>query len=64
MSGDYKYEMQMRAEEIAEERYGVEFYELPADKQSAIFREAMYDWSDAQASRADFLNHVAKERGL
>jgi len=64
MSGDYKYEMQMRAEEIAEERFSCDFYDLPQDRQYAVFKEAMEDWTEALYAKADFLNDAAKERGL
>lgn len=39
--GDYKYAMQLIAEELAEERYEKDFYELPQDVQFALFDEAM-----------------------
>jgi len=41
MSGDYKYDMQMIAEELAEERFGKDFYELPQETQFQLFDEAM-----------------------
>jgi len=41
MSGDYKYDMQMIAEELAEERFGKDFYDLPQDVQFQLFEEAM-----------------------
>jgi len=59
---DYKWEMTCRAMEIAEERFGCDFYDLPQDKQSAVFREAMNDWTDQQCAKADYLNDVAKEK--
>ena len=56
MSTDYKMDITERAWEIAEERYGLDFYYLPTDKQDAVYREATETWTDAQASRADYLN--------
>ena len=56
MSTDYKMDTTERAWEIAEERYGVDFYDLPTDKQDAVYREATEAWTDAMASQADYLN--------
>jgi len=56
MSTDYKMDITERAWEIAEKRYGLDFYALPTDKQDAVYREATEAWTDAQASRADYLN--------
>jgi hypothetical protein len=53
VSGDYKYEMQMRAEELAEEEYGVDFYALSQDQQFTVFERARQDWIDARVSKAD-----------
>lgn len=44
MSGDYKFDMQMIAEELASERYGKDFYDLPAEQRDALFNEAMENW--------------------
>ncbi len=52
MISDYKYDMQMRAEEIAEEE-GTEFYALSSDKQDVIFNKAKEWWIDVQLCRAD-----------
>jgi hypothetical protein len=41
MSSDYKYDMQMIAEELAEERYGKDFYDLPDEVQYRLYDEAM-----------------------
>ena len=38
---DYKYQMQLIAEEMAEERYGKDFYDLPQDVQFTLYDEAM-----------------------
>ena len=35
---------------------GVDFYDLPTDKQDAVYREATDGWADAMASQADYLN--------
>lgn len=64
MSGDYKYEMQMLAEDIALEDYGMDFYSLNPAKQHEVFSRAMEEWSERQASRADYLNDCAKEGRL
>ena len=60
-SGDYKYDMQMIAEELAEERYGREFYDLPKNLQYETFSEAMQAYSDRLADRADYLRKAERE---
>lgn len=40
MTGDYKYAMQLIAEEMAWERYDKDFYSLPQETQFALFDEA------------------------
>ena len=56
MASDMKYEIMERAWGISIQRYSVDFYDLPTDKQDAVYREATETWTDAQASRADYLN--------
>jgi hypothetical protein len=56
-----KYRILMRAEDIARERFGCEFYDLPPAKREAIFAEAMDDLNDIQAAQADYLNDVRRE---
>ena len=58
MSGDYKYAMQMRAEEIAEERFGCEFYSLTPEQQYKVFDDAATDWSERQFSKVDSLSEI------
>ena len=41
---------------ISIQRYGVDFYDLPTDKQDAVYCEATDGWADAMASQADYLN--------
>ncbi len=36
---DYKWALQMEAEELAERRYQREFYDLPTDLQDAVYQE-------------------------
>jgi hypothetical protein len=60
MSSDYKWDIQMRAEELAEEE-GVEFYHLPSNRQDAIYRQATDDWRDAAMAAADAAHDRAKE---
>jgi hypothetical protein len=56
MASDMKYEIMERAWGISIQRYSVDFYDLPTDKQDAVYREATETWTDAMASRADYLN--------
>jgi len=50
---DYKYEMQMLAEETAEEVYGKDFYELSREEQYRVFRGAGEEWVEKMAGSAD-----------
>lgn len=52
---DYKYMMSERADEIAYDRYGMEFYDLPVDTQDKIFEEAIDDVNESLLSLADGL---------
>ena len=62
MSSDYKYDMQMIAEELAEERYGKDFYELPSEVQYATFNEAVQEYANRMADRGDYLRKAAREK--
>ena len=55
MSSDYKYEMQMIAEDLAEQKYGREFYNLPKDTQYQIFLQAEEVWMDKAITAAELL---------
>jgi len=54
MSSDYKYDMQMRAEELAEEQFDVQFSELTPEDQDKLFAQAQEWWIDAQFSKSGF----------
>ena len=62
MSSDYKYDIQMKAEEIAEEEFGTEFYSLPQDVQMQVYQRGMDVWRDDQCARADYLRKAERER--
>lgn len=64
MSGDYKYEMQLRAEEIAEQKYGCEYYDLSHERRTEVFTQAMHDWNNDRADRADFILDSRKSSDL
>lgn len=57
MNGDYKYAIQLRAEELADKRHGKEFYELPDELQSEIYTAASNSYwesfDDYMLNRAD-----------
>jgi hypothetical protein len=61
LSDDYKYDMQVMAEELAEERFGRDFYSLSDEMQYAIYREAQGNYTDRLADRADFLRKSERE---
>jgi hypothetical protein len=50
---DYKYEIQMEAERLAEERFGVDFYDLPENEQYNVFLDAEVNWSEKKAAQAE-----------
>jgi hypothetical protein len=55
---------QLRAEEIALDKYGLEFYELTDAQQSEVYSQAYEDSINIQAARADFLLDSLRERDL
>lgn len=61
MFDDYKWAMQMEAEEIAEDEFGVDFYDLPQDKQLDVYQRGMDRYRDKILSRTDELLDRAKE---
>jgi hypothetical protein len=63
-SGDYKYDMQVMAEDLAEAEYGDAFYNLSKEKQHECFTRAMSGYYDRIADMADYLRDVEKEKGL
>ena len=50
---DYKYEMQLLAEQAAEDQFGKDFYSLASEQQDKLYREAMDDWHDNKVSQAE-----------
>ena len=52
---DYKYEMQLLAEQKAEELHGKDFHSLPQAEQDKLYRGAMEDWTDQQYAKAERL---------
>lgn len=52
---DYKYAIQSRADELAQERYGKDFYDLTDEQQYKLFTEAEESEGDALSARADLL---------
>ena len=64
MSSDYKYDMQMIAEDLAEERYGKDFYELSPDLRYECFNDAVREYSNRMADRGDYLRKAQREGAL
>jgi hypothetical protein len=50
---DYKYEMQMIAEELAFDETGQEFYDLSQDDQYEFFIQAEEKWIDRITAKTD-----------
>jgi hypothetical protein len=60
MSSDYKWDIQMRAEELAEAQ-GEDFYSASSDRQDAIYRQATDQWRDAAMAAADAAHDRERE---
>ena len=59
---DYKYMMSERADEIACDEYGMEFYDLSVDIQDKVFARAVDDITDRLAGEADRSREVYEIR--
>ena len=47
MSGaDYKYDIQVLAEELAEAKYGKDYYDLSDEQQTEVYEQAMQAYHD------------------
>jgi hypothetical protein len=55
---DYKDDIQKIADLLAFERHGREFYDLTPATQGPIYAQAIEEYVDRQAERADYLNDV------
>jgi hypothetical protein len=62
MSGDYKYDAQIRAEEMAEEIYGKDFFELNDQTRMALYGKALRDNAESLMDRADFIRKSEREK--
>jgi hypothetical protein len=56
----YKYQILLHAEDIANERFGCELYDLSPAKREAIFAEAMDDLNDMRAAQADYASDFVR----
>jgi hypothetical protein len=61
MSGDYKYDMQLIAEGLAEELYEADFYELPKEVQYKLYDQAMQQYTERMCDQADYLRKAERE---
>ena len=59
---DYKEAYQLHAEELAQERYGMDFYDLSDELQSVIYDEAMRRVADNWYAAADQMRDEEKYR--
>jgi hypothetical protein len=64
MSGDYKYDIQMIAEELAQEKYEKEFYDLTSDQQYEVYTLANQHYIERLCDRADYLRKAQREGAL
>lgn len=60
MIRDYKYEMQLAAEQLAE-RDGLDYFALPVDRRSSYFQSGYEAWTDRQMAAADAARDRARE---
>ena len=58
---DYKDWVQCRADDIATERYGKDYYELDDDDQVAVYEEATNDYTNQFSSELYHIYETAKE---
>ena len=49
--GDYKYEIQLIAEEIAQDQYGLDFYELLPKVQNEVYEDALEEYKERMAAK-------------
>jgi len=56
--------IQERAEDIANEKYEKEFYDLDEEKQMEVYTKAERDYCDALANQVDALYEIEREKGL
>jgi hypothetical protein len=61
MSSDYKWDMQMIAEELAVQLYDKDFYDLDLDTRMAVYGQAQVQYVERLCDRADYLRKAAKE---
>ena len=61
MSGDYKYDMQLIAEQIAEDEYGKDFYELSNELQYQVYTRAEREYVERACDRADYARKAQRE---
>ena len=60
--GDYKYAIQLTAEQLAEETYGADFYALTDEQQMEVYADATARYWDCQAARADQMNDARLDK--
>ena len=61
MSSDYKYDLQMQAEALAEVKYGVDFYSLSSELQDEVYNQASSSYWDSMYDAADNSRKASRE---
>jgi hypothetical protein len=61
MSGDYKWDMQLIAEDLAQTLYGKDFYDLDGPTQYTVYNQAIVMYTERMADRADYLRKAERE---
>ena len=58
---DYKDQIQAIFEELATERYNLDYWELTNETQDRLYREATNIYAERMADRADYLRKAERE---
>lgn len=63
MTSDYKWDVQVLAEELAMEYFESDFYDLPQELQLKVYQAAMSEHWNKLADQADYLRKREREEG-
>ena len=58
---DYKYWITCKADEIAEDEYGKDYYDLTDEEQGKVYQKATASYTDAYSGMMDYYQETRKE---
>jgi len=61
MIADYEDWISNRAEELSQERYNKDYYDLPENIQMEVWQHAIAEWTDRESARIDAAHDAAQE---